>query len=208
MNTQKEIFDSKDRLVTQGAIVGMSDNYGPLSEFQGLVVSPYSEIESDGYCVAVFFGTEVCPSRFNFSFHEVNAWDRQYQKEMRSGEFSFLFADAVWQKCPRIIFFRPNELVIQDRWKIQTLAERLFKDRYHCVYGFPKGITETSADYMCFRKECKNKATRLALWNVWGSVYPIHVCEDCFPKTNCWCGDSLPDLKKPFLLANGEPAVI
>ena len=85
MNTQKEIFDSNGRLINQGAIVGMSSNYGPLSEFQGLVVSPYSEIESDGYCVAIFFGTEVCTSRFNFSLHEVHAWDQQYKKEMLSG---------------------------------------------------------------------------------------------------------------------------
>ncbi len=208
MSTQKQVFDSKSRLITQGVIVGMSSPYGPLSEFQGLVVSPYSEIESDGYCVAVFFGTEVCQSRFNFSLFEVRAWDQQYQKEMMSGEMSFLFVDANWQKCPRVLFFRPDELVIQDRWKIETLAERLFKNRYHTLYSLPKGITEIPADYMCFRRGCENKATKVALCNIWGTVHPMHVCEKCFPETNGWCGDCLPERKKPFLLANGEPVVI
>ena len=208
MNTKKEFFDSKGGLINQGAIVGMSSDYGPLSEFQGLVVSSYSEIESDGYCVAVFFGTEVCPSRFNFSLYEVRAWDQRYQKEMLSGELSFLFVDAVWQKCPRMIFFRPNELVIQNNWKIETLAQRLFKNRYHTLYSLPKGITEISADYMCFRKECRNNAVKVALCNASGSVYPMHVCEKCFPETNGWCGDCLPERKKPFLLANGESVVI
>jgi hypothetical protein len=208
MNTQKDIVDSKGNKLGWGMIVGMSSNDGPWSKFQGFVITPYSDLEGKEYCVAVFFGTEVCPSRFNFPMYEVDDWDRQHEKEMGINDLAFLFPDPVWQKCPRVVFFKPDELVVQNGWNIETLAQRIFRSRFHTLYGWPKGITETSADYMCFRKECQARATKVALWNVWGSVYPLHVCEKCFPETNGWCADDLPEIKKTFFLANGTPAPV
>ncbi|MFA5934302.1 MAG: hypothetical protein WC827_00220 [Candidatus Paceibacterota bacterium] len=199
------IVDANGKTINRGSVVGMSDNYGPWSQFQGLVLVPYSEIEDDGYCVAVFFGTDVCPSRFNSPSHEVLIWDQQHQKDLVTDDPTFFFVDDIWKKCPRVVFFQPNELIVQESWNIKTLAERVFKDKYHTLYSLPKGVTLVSTDYLCFQNECLAIATRVSLWNVWGSVYPMHVCENCFSKTNGWCGDSLPEMKRKFLLANGSP---
>lgn len=207
--SKKEIVvDFKGQPINRGAIVGMSGD-GPWSRFQGLVVSPYSEVEGGVYSVAVFFGTEVSPSHFSFPKYEAVAiWDHENRKVLATGNLTFLLSETIWLGCPRVVFFRPEELVVQDNWKIDTLAGRVFGGNYHTIYSWPKGVTAISADYMCFRKECSTRATRVALWNVWGSVYPMHVCEGCFPETNGWCGESLPELKKPFLLADGTPASV
>jgi hypothetical protein len=198
------VFDAVGKPIACQSIVGMKEN-GPWSGFQGFVVAPFSELEDDGYTVAVFFGREVQPSRFNFPFWEIDKWDSQHSRDLAIDGWPFLLQDNLWQKCPRVVFFRPNELVVQEFWRIETLAERVFPRKYHSVYGWPKGVSYTSLSYQCFRKDCPSVATRVALWNVWGSVYPIHVCDGCFSKTNGWCGDDLPELKKPLLLANGEP---
>ena len=204
MNTDNQVLGADGKPITAGIIVGMKDK-GPWSRFQGFVVAPFSEIEGEGYTVAVFFGTEVESSRFNFSFWDVEKWDSQHREDLAINNWPFLFQDNLWQKCPRVVFFRPKELVVQESWSLETLAERIFPRYYHTLYDWPEGISQTSSSYQCFQKECQSVATRVALFNVWGLVYPIHVCDTCFPKINGWCGDDLPEMKKPLLLANGEP---
>ena len=100
-----KILDVKGKLIEKGSIVGMSDNNGNWSEFQGLVVDPQSNIEDDGYCVAVFFNLEVDPSRFFIysSNHKreiisVGTWDREYSGECKVGKTDFLFINEWWKK--------------------------------------------------------------------------------------------------------------
>jgi hypothetical protein len=207
MNTIQKTLDAKGNQIISGTIVGMSDDDdgpGPWSPFQGLVVAPFSNIEGEEYTIAVFFDTEVNSSHFNFSYGEISDWDTKHKKNLATGDMSFLLEDSVWRNCPRVRFFRHDELVIQEAWSIKTLAERIFKNRYHTLCSF-KGISLISSNYQCFLDGCNYKATRMALYNVWGSVYPMHVCGNCFSKTNGFCGDELPRLKKTFLLADGSP---
>ncbi|MFA7252571.1 MAG: hypothetical protein WC027_01820 [Candidatus Paceibacterota bacterium] len=208
MNTTDQVVAADGRPIIAGTIVGMKDKMGPWSSFEGYVVAPFSDKEDDGYTVAVFFGKEVSADRFNFSRSEVTDWETQYEKNLTTGDWSFLLQDAIWQQCPRVRFFRPEELIVQDNWSIKTLAERIFRNRYHILFGWPKGVSSTSSAYRCFRQGCPSIATRATLWNVWGSVYPMHVCDECFSNTYGWCGDGLPETKNPFLLANGEPVTI
>lgn len=207
MNKEVRVLDSNGQPIVCRSIVGMKKNC-PWYKFQGLVVAPYSEIEGNGYTVAVFFGREVAPSQFNFPWLDVEKWDKQYAKDLAVDDGSFLLKDDLWKTCPRVVFFQPRELLVRDSWSIVTLAERLFPGFHHSVFGWPKGIIRTSSIYRCFLKDCQLVATRVALFNVWGSVCPIHVCDECFSKTNGCCGDSLPEMKNPFLLANGQPVII
>jgi hypothetical protein len=205
MNAQVQAFDAnKNPILCQSIVEVRGDSLW--CGFQGLVVAPYSELEGEGYTVAVFLDRDIPSSDFNGAyFPEIDDWDAQYQEQLKTLDRSFLLKDDCWQKCPRVVFFQPNELLIQDSWSIQTLAKRVFPYSHHTLYNWPKGITPISSRYRCFCSECSSIATQIALFNVWGSVYPMHVCEECFTKIHGWCGDDLPKIKKPFLLATGEP---
>jgi len=204
MSTDKQVLDADGKQITAGMIVGMK-NVGPWYRFQGFVVAPFSELEGDGYTVPVFFGREVGSIRFRTPFWEIDNWDFQHNKDLAIDNWPFLLLEEVWQNCPRVVFFRPDELVVQGSWSITTLANRIFPNFHHSVYGWPEGVSQTSSSYKCFLKECQSVATRVALCNVWGSVYPIHVCDTCFSEINGRSADDLPKLKKPLLLASGEP---
>ncbi len=207
MNAADQVFDSKGTLIACLSIVGMRET-GPWSDHQGIVLAPFSEMEGDGYTVAVFFGTEVAHHKFNSPFRDIRDWDNTYGKDLEIGDYSFLLKDELWKKCPRVVFFQPGELVVQEGWSILTLAERLFSNNYHSVYRWSRGISPTSSLYRCFLKECQSTATKVALFNASGSVCPLHVCDECSGETNGWYGDIMPELKDPFLLANGEPVIV
>lgn len=174
---------------------------------QGLVVNTDSDVEYDGkLCnVVVFFYQEVPTYNFAADSTEVYLWDDKYKDQCRASDTSFILENDLWKKCPRIQYFSPKEILIQKNWSLKNLIGRVFNGSMepHTHYSF-KGVTMKSDDYMCFRKECNNVASKIAIFNVWGSVFPLHVCDECFPKTNGWCGDSLPTLKKPLLLADGR----
>jgi len=178
---------------------------------QGLVVCADSDIEGPEFCVAVFFNLEV--STHNFTIFERKdpsilrtvQWEEKYHDQCKRGEIDFLLNDDVWKKCPRVIFFRPEELIVQPYWKIENLAKRLFRNMFHTTHVFADYLPKDPSLHMCHLEDCQSRATKLALYNVWGSVYPLFVCELCFPKVNGWCGDDLPARKKTFLTFDGKP---
>ncbi len=206
-STQK-ILGADGREITRGGIVA-GEVF--LYKHQGFVVDPHSNLEDQEHCVAVFFGTEVDASRFNPTRSETETWDRAHQEVLnpRTGDYSLLITNNLWQNCPRVVFFKPEGLVVENGWSLETLADRLFGRMYHTLLELPRGILpHRASDYQCFRHECRNIASKLALWNIWGSVYPIYVCDSCFPENNAWCADVLPQLKNPFLSASGTPIAV
>lgn len=206
MSTALQVLDARGTPIVHGSIVGMSDPGGPWSGFQGFVVAPFSELEgdNDGYTVAVFLGPEVGAFHFNAPSYRIDAWDVRYSRLLAAEDYSFLLKDDLWRTCPRIVFFQPSELVVGGEWDICVLAKRAFPRGYHMLYDWPKGVTAIPTLYQCFIRDCRATASRVALYNVWGFVYPLHVCDVCFPKTHKWFGDLLPDMKKSLLLANGD----
>ncbi|MES3006018.1 MAG: hypothetical protein V4664_03675 [Patescibacteria group bacterium] len=209
---QLDILDAKGQPILKGSIVGMIDPCGHWSRYQGLVLELRSDIEDQGYTVAVFFNREVDQSYFfarrSRRLLPVREWDREFLQQCVKGDTSFLLVDDAWKKCPRVIFFRPKELAVQGDWKIKTLAKRLFGNSYHRLYLLSAGLPSSPSAYQCWLEGCAAPATRTALFNVCGSVYPMYTCEACFSKNNGFCGDDLPPMKKPMLAVDGTPILI
>lgn len=206
---QSPILDAQGHPITRGAIVGMSEPYGNWSRFQGVVVEPNSNIEDDGYCVAVFFNLEVGAGHFNnFSDRKkptVSQWDKTYGGIARKGYISFLFEDDAWKNCPRIIFFRPTELKVEEEWNLTSLADRFFKDSYHTIFSLKKELLRPITEYMCWHEDCRKPATKIALCNTWGSINQYYVCNDCYPQIHGMCSDMV-RTKRPLLLRDGTAA--
>jgi hypothetical protein len=203
------VFDATGIEIQPLSIVGMSDRSGQWSPHRGLVVEPNSTIENDGYCVAVYFYREVGSTRFwnrdRRRTMPIEAWDARYGKNDAMSETSFLLKDDAWKKSPRVVFFKPRELIVQPTWDIAVLAERMFKNYHHSVFRLSEGLPQDPKAYMCWIKECQNPATSIALYNFWGSVYPFFVCEQCRSKVNGMCGECLPDAKNPHRTPDGSP---
>jgi hypothetical protein len=204
-----EIVDIAGAPLVPGAIVEMSDSDGPWSEYQGLVMVPDSEIEDQGYSVAVFFDNEVSESRFGFCHPKKDSgilsfrdWDSRYGRLNIDEKKAILLNDDFWKRCPRVQFFRPEELKVVPFWKTKNLAKRLFGNRYHTVYTLLYDLPPTA--FMCWCVDCQNQAEKLALYNFWGTVYSYYVCQGCFEKINGICGESCPEIKKPILLTDGS----
>ncbi len=207
MSTNTKVLDGDGKEITAGSIVA-ADRHLCWSEFQGIVVKPHTTIEDDEFTVAVLFGTDVDSSHFNFRHRDTSRWDERYRARINRDDTSFLSDDDALKECPRIVYFRPKELTVQEAWSVRTLADRFFKRRWHTMFGLPKGVTIRSADYECFLVKCPRQAKKLAVFNVWGSIFPIHVCEECFSEVNGFCGDALPQIKVPSVVAKGQPLTI
>lgn len=205
---QRVIVDTNGVQIIPLSIVKMSDPHGNWSTHHGLVVEPNSDIEDDGYCVAVYFYREVCSSTFwgrdRIMTVSIDDWDNAYGKNDKKSETDFLFVNSLWKRSPRVVFFRPEELIVIPSWDTITLAKRLFKDRYHTIFSLSDRLPQTPGAYMCFLKDCRNPATDLALFNVWGSVYPLFVCKTCKEKIHGFCADDLPERKNPYLTPDGH----
>jgi len=204
-----EITDVVGVSLIPGSIVEMSDSDGPWSEYQGLVMVPDSEIEDDGYSVAVFFDKEVSSSRFWFNPSQrdsalipIGDWDHDYGRLSIEEKTTLLLKDDFWKKCPRVHFFRPDELNVVTFWKIETLMKRLFGRMFHRYYVIQSDLSPTA--FMCWCADCQNRAEKLALYNFWGTVYPYNVCAECFSKINGICGESEPKCKNPILMSDGS----
>lgn len=205
------VLDALGMPILKGSIVGMSDPQGPWSLFQGLVVSPYSDIEGEKYTVPVFFNAEVCYSHFQTyraqgsGIPGVRDWDKEHLASCKRGEVEFLFEEGVWQQCPRVLFFKPEELVVCDRWKLDTLCQRLFKNLWHSLCVPPPPFDGLPQMYLCWMEGCMSQATQTALCNAQGQVAPFCVCDICHARVNGLLVDWFPESKNPILLADGNP---
>lgn len=191
------VLDSKGRQILKGSIVGMTDPQGYWSSYQGLVVEPYSDMEGDGYTVAVFFDREVPESDFHYrgwlnkGLMNPTEWDRQLRPDYQKA----LLTTERWTLCPRIVFFRPEELVVESAWKLEHLIKRQFPTYW---FSYAIAFPLIPGSHACWMKECSNLATDMALVNVWESIYPTYVCRPCFEKWNGIRLDDLPPHKEPL----------
>jgi hypothetical protein len=190
--------------IIAGSIVEVNDeSYSVFHGYQGYVVCPYSEIyKEDGCTVAVFFGKEVEPNRFN-STPEVESWDAENREMLYDGDFSPLLIDDKWRHCPRVVYLNPGDLKISKHWSIQTLSKRFYGDDPHHLHDFGR-ISEDPSLYLCFIENCDSPATRMTVYNVWGLVIPIHLCGSCFIKYNGIRTDGVPHRERILLVDGSE----
>jgi hypothetical protein len=209
---KRQIKDSTGTLISPLSIVRTINEIHIWSEFQGIVVEPDSSIEGPDYCTAVYFFREA--EHHEFSHRQlreeipIREWDETYREENKLGKGDFLLRDGLWQKSPRIVFFKPCELTVVPRWSVSTLARRHYGRNPHTINSFRGTFPEDPTLCRCFRKDCNHPATGVAVYNVWGSVYPIYTCDTCFREVNGYCGDLLPELKNPFLYLDGRPIIV
>lgn|SRR5574343_169900 len=209
-----EIKDSTGATIKQFSIVGMTPTSSKgyySSTYQGLVIEPESKQREDDHCVSVYFFREMTGSQFIRSTRSdiipIDTWDIDYADQNRSGKGEFLLEDGLLRVCPRIVLFRPDELIVQTRWSIRTLSDRFFRDRYHSICGFGENFSDDPSQYRCFIHECPNPATETAVYNVWGSVCPLYVCDGCMKVVNGIMADDLPKTKKQLLTIDGKPVI-
>ncbi len=194
MSVQENVvLDSKSQPILKGSIVSMAEA-GNWSQYQGLVVDPDSKIEGDGYTVAVFFHREVGHIQFNQGT-VVREWDQMHEAELGGTNHDWILEERIWTDCPRVVFFRPDELAIESDWKLEFYAKRTFPRGFHTLFEFKDKSPFIPGSHECSIEGCSHPATRVALLNIWGSIYPVWVCEVCFVEFHGMCGDDLPARK-------------
>jgi len=190
------------------SIVEVVNKNSGWASYQGLVIDPQFAIRNGELRVAVFFFPEV--ESFNFRFHRrgvmlIDEWDENYSDQCRNGYVDFLFINDDWKRCPRVVFFRPEELVVQYEWHIKKLARRLFLETHRSVCGFSDFLPKNPSLHMCHLRDCGAQATKIALFCVSGSVYPAYVCDICFSEINGMRMGDFPACKIPLLSFDGKP---
>lgn len=202
--TVGSIVNSAGGVICRGSVVSPVNNVVTWSGHQGLVVAPHTNLNGCVYSVAVFFNVEV--DRCDFSTHahihqrcglmSVQDWDDRYGLMSREN-IDFLYENDLWKECPRVIFFRPDELVLTGRFRLQTLAKRIFGDQFRRFNHYTGRQSHLPLKlHLCRHSACREQATKIALLCVMGDVYPIPTCADCFKKTHGHCADQLPSLKR------------
>ena len=209
-----EVLDAHGRLILQGSIVSVvGPREGKWWFLQGLVMRPHAIIDGEkkGHTVPVFFNIEAGSNRFVHKGHQtghtdVSYWDSEFISRSRREDTDFLFDEAVWTVCPRVVFFRPNELSVDTEWSHETLADRIFRGGYYRISLINGRFPQTATSYMCFMDNgCRRPAKRTGVFNLGGTIVPIFVCDECFPLVHGVFGSSLPATKRPWLDPQGRP---
>lgn len=217
-NTAIQVLDSVGNQILAGSIVKMADPHGSWSSYQALVVSPYSELEGEGYTVPVFFNREVCASNFSYSAYgakfgdkealilPVGQWDSLHTASCAKGEIDFLLKEENWKVCPRIRFFKPEELIVIQRWDLEVLCKRIFQRMWHTLYGLPFGGKFQAEEYQCWFEGCVEPAlAEAALGNCWGTVSVYCLCKTHHKEVHGKCSDGFSPMKQSLFLADGRP---
>lgn len=161
-------------------------------------------------CVAVYFFREVKDHLFHWQtaagHMPIHDWDLRYANQNWRDEIDFLLKDDLWKRSPRVQYIRaPEDLVVIPRFGFAHRAARVFPD-HHSTYNFPEDMARKEpSDFICLVADCKNPAAHIALCNLWGSVFPLYTCPECYHKIHGLCVDDLPPMKKPYLYADGTP---
>lgn len=209
MNTNSPVLDINGVEITPGCIAGFPEGYQGNKSAQGLVILSHCEDREDGYTVPVYFFPEC--ERYNLRVYSDSAddWKRRFSEQRNRGESRFLFEDENWRNCPFVVFFKPDEIRVDKFWSLETLVQRYFPSYHHTCFCLPKGVERDPSLYQCFLEGCTNTASTMFLYNFWGSVYPMHICKKCqdekFRGRDRIAGESMPKLKRPFMLADGTP---
>lgn len=190
---ENTVLDSRAQPILKGSIVGAIETT-KWDQYQGLVLDPNSKIEDGGFTVAVFFHREVCCSQFNQG-SVVRHWDERYEEQLASADYDWIMEEGVWKESPRVIFFRPSDLVVQQDWKPEFYAKRTFPRGYNLLYELADKSTFIPGSHECSIEKCHHPATRVALINAWGNVYPVRTCGGCFGEFHGTCRDELPARK-------------
>ncbi len=97
-----------------------------------------------------------------------------------------------WSDKTLLVRFLETDLRVDACWDTVTIANRLYKGRWHSAFDLPYPFLP-EAD--CMIEGCPNKAVMRGICNVWGSVYPVDFCPEHQAEYHGMCGDSLPPLK-------------
>lgn len=213
-----QVLDSVGNQILPGSIVKMADPHGSWSRHQALVVSPHSDIEGEGYTVPVFFNREVSASNFSNSawgaqsgdkkartILPVSEWDSSHIASCARGETDFILNEESWKDCPRIRFFKPEELVVIQRWDIEVLCKRIFPRMWNMSYGLPFRGKFQAEEYQCWYEGCVEPAlAEVALGNCWGTVSAYCLCKTHHKEVHGKCSDGFSPMKQSLFLVDGR----
>jgi hypothetical protein len=207
MSDTTPVLDSQGNQIVIWSIV-VAENDLCRASFEGVAIATNSDISGNGRTVAVFYHREVEARHLGYTHLVVADWDERYKAYLEADDLSFLLDGDLLRSCPRVIFFRPEELTVREFWSLQTLADRTFsRDDYHMLFDLPAGISMESSEYECFMVGCNSRASKIALLNFYGSIFPMHVCRDCFTRVNGKICDCFPKFKVPTVVARGGSLV-
>lgn len=150
--------------------------------YQGLVIS----IDRNG--VAVFFDIEVDGSDLRLDDQYSDRSDIQEEervimwdsKNWRYGPTKLLNGEFKISECPRIRYYDPQDLRIEDDWVYtDNFDRRAAGPNNHCHHHALLKIKFIRGGSPCVTPDCDGIATRLSFQNIWGIMYPVYTCITC-----------------------------
>jgi hypothetical protein len=94
-----------------------------------------------------------------------------------------------FSKDERTFDFNPEDLRKDEDWKLETKATRLFgSNMFHSLFS-PKAPFDTKNE--CQIEGCPNLVFKRGIYNYWGSVYEVDMCEEHYKEKHGKCGEDL-----------------
>lgn len=86
--------------------------------------------------------------------------------------------------------FKKSSLQENTDWSSLNKARKIFGTRGWHATCFLK--TPLKTNELCMHKECTKKRVRRIIWNCWGTITDVDVCEDHAVEFNGVCADDFP----------------
>jgi len=178
--------DPQGAQIMIGSVVTVVGEGFTLQNRAGLVLDLESKENPENGPIAVFFDREVENYRFDIGFSVTEKWD---------GKRPTL---ENYRDCPRVCYFRAEELRVELEFGTKTMADRMFGNMgWHQVYSLPFRLERGT--HACQLEACRSGklATERSFVNLCGAVCEVYTCTDCHPRANGMRTESL-DLKHPL----------
>jgi hypothetical protein len=181
-----------DTTIEKGAIVQVINEDNRYCRKQGYVVRT-DDIDNEQGPIRVWFG---CEYEYLYDYEL-----RKLARAHGAGKQPPANDD---KNNPRISNFHLVELVKEPEWTVKTLAERHWYRFYHSLYEpkFP-----FVAGGLCAVNDCKEKAVRRIVINIWGTVCPADTCEECAQKYHLKAIEDFPWRQETKEVPKKEPAI-
>jgi hypothetical protein len=89
----------------------------------------------------------------------------------------------------RIFNFSPEDLKKEKDWKLETKATKLFgRNMFHHLFARKSPFNPKDE---CQIEGCPDLVFKRGLYNFWGSVYEVDLCEEHYKTKHGVCGEDL-----------------
>lgn len=162
-----------------GSVVRITEADFYVYECEGVVVDTNSDLSPEDGPIAVFFDREVETLDFNGP-RSARRWNGPTPNKEN------------YRTCPRVLCFKPDELMVIPQFSLETLANRRFPDRWHHARSIRAPLVPNM--FKCHLADCKSglMATERSLFNFWGTVIDYYTCIECHQKIDGMAGDLVP----------------